>query len=100
MESHVWSLRGGAFSAFFVPLGPLAAPGPLLGLSWASPGPLGSPWAALGGSLGSPGASLAPLGPLLRTRGALLGLLLASWGPYFGAFGSCFTTPWENHENL
>ena len=62
---------------------------------------LGRSWLLLGASWGAPGGSWGPLGPLLGPPEQLLGLILASRGALFVAFGvSVFERPWTKHKNL
>ena len=78
-------------------LADLGRPGPRLGPFWCAPG---CSWAPLGALLAALGAVLGPLGPLLGPPEQLLGLILASRGALFVAFGvSVFERPWKS-ENL
>ena len=83
------------------PRGPLGAQGSLgafLVPSWGAPG---CSWAPLGALLAALGAVLGPLGPLLGPPEQLLGLILASRGALFVAFGvSVFERPWKKAKTL
>ena len=71
----------------------LGRPGALLGPFWCAPG---CSWAPLGALLAALGAVLGPLGLLLGPPEQLLGLILASRGALFVAFGvSVFERPWK-----
>ena len=68
-------------------------------LSWGPFGALGCSWAPLGALLAALGAVLGPLGLLLGPPEQLLGLILASRGALFGAFGiPVFERPWKKRK--
>ena len=76
----------------------LGRPGALLGPFWCPPGAL---LAALGRLLGRSWRLLGPSWGLLGPPEQLLGLILASRGALFVAFGvSIFERPWENTKTL
>ena len=77
-------------------LADLGRPGPRLGPFWCAPG---CSWAPLGALLAALGAVLGPLGLLLGPPEQLLGLILASRGALFGAFGvPVFEYPWKKRK--
>ena len=79
-------------------MGPLGRPGPRLGPFWCAPG---CSWAPLGALLAALGAVLGPLGLLLGPPEQLLGLILASRGALFVAFGvSGFERPRKKANTL
>ena len=79
-------------------LADLGRPGPRLGPFWCAPG---CSWAPLGALLAALGAVLGPLGLLLGPPEQLLGLILASRGALFVAFGiSVFERPWKKTKTL
>ena len=73
-----------------------------LGVSWGPFGALlGRSWLLLGASWGAPGGSWGRLGASWAALGTpwLLGLILASWGALFVAFGvSVFERPWKKRK--
>ena len=84
---------------------PKWAPGASRRASWRTLGAQGLAWgpfgAPLGALLAALGAVLGPLGLLLGPPEQLLGLILASRGALFVAFGvSVFERPWTKHKNL
>ena len=91
---------GGLPKGSWRPLGgPWAPSGSLGALLVPSGGAPGCSWAPLGALLAALGAVLGPLGLLLGPPEQLLGLILASRGALFGAFGvSVFERPWKKRK--